>query len=89
MGARKAAVAIARKLVVMIYSMLRNGILFTVEDKLDKQQVAAYQARKRLPIIGRYNKIRKSCKGYTKMVNLTNSMKVNELGIFKFLNQGA
>jgi len=89
MGARKAAVAIARKLVVMIYSMLRNGTLFTVEDELDRQQVVAYQARKQLPVIGRYNKIRKSCKGYTKMVNLTNSMKVNELGIFKFLNQGA
>ncbi len=72
-GVRKAAVAIGRKLVVMIYSMLRNGTLFTVEDEMDRQQVAVYQARKRLPIIGRYNKIRKSCKGgYTKMVNLTN-----------------
>ena len=49
MGGRKAAVAIARKMVVMMYSMLKNGTLFTVEDEQERQEVAAYHARKHLP----------------------------------------
>ena len=84
MGARKAAVAIARKLVTMMYSMLRHGTIFTVEDAEERQDVAAYHARKDLKAIGRYNKIRQSCKAYPEMLNLTNSMITNELGVFKF-----
>lgn len=89
MGGRKAAVAIARKMVVMMYSMLKNGTLFTVEDEQERQEVAAYHARKHLPILGRYNQIRQSCKGFEEMIEITNSMTINELGVFKFLNQGA
>ena len=84
MGARKAAVAIARKLVTMMYSMLRHGTIFTVEDAEERQDVAAYHARKDLKAIGRYNKIRQSCKAYPEMVALTNSLVTNELGVFKF-----
>ncbi|MFZ7133963.1 MAG: transposase [Eubacteriales bacterium] len=81
MGARKAAVAISRKLIIMMHSMLKNGTLFTVEDKLERQQVAVYHSRKHLPIIGRFNQIHQSCKEYSQMVKTTNSMKVNELGV--------
>lgn len=84
MGARKAAVAIARKLVTMMYSMLRHGTIFTVDDDWERPKVAAYHARKELPVIGRYNNIRKSCKAYPEMVALTNSMVTNELGVLKF-----
>jgi transposase len=88
MGTRKAAVATARKLVVLIYSMLKNGTLFTVEEELERQWVAAYHARKHLPVIGRYNQIRQSCKEYSQIVKTTNSMSVNELGVLKFIPQG-
>ena len=84
MGARKAAVAIARKLVTMMYAMLKHGTIFTVEDAEERQDVAAYHARKDLKAIGRYNKIQQSCKAYPEMLNLTNSMITNELGVFKF-----
>jgi hypothetical protein len=40
-------------------------------------------------ILGRYNQIRQSCKGFEEMIEITNSMTINELGVFKFLNQGA
>jgi len=33
MKSRKAAIAVARKLVVMIFSMLKNGTLFMVEKE--------------------------------------------------------
>jgi hypothetical protein len=85
MGTRKAAVATARKFVVLIYSMLKNGTLFTVEEELERQWVAAYHARKHLPVIGRDNQIRQSCKEYSQIVKTTNSMAVNELGVLKFI----
>jgi len=84
MGARKAAVAIARKLVTMMYSMLKHGTIFTVGDIAERLEVAAYHARKDLKAIGRYNIIRQSCKAYPEMLDLTNSMITNELGVFKF-----
>jgi len=89
MGARKAAVAIARKLVVIIYSMLKNGTLFTVENETEKEELSAYHARKHLPIIGRYNQIRQSYKDYTTIKEKTKSMYTNELGVIKFLQKGA
>lgn len=89
MGGRKAAVAIARKLVVIIYSMLKNGTLFTVEDETEKEELAAYHARKHLPVIGRYNQIRQSCKDYPMLKEKTKTMYTNELGVMKILQQGA
>ena len=82
MGARKAAVAIARKLVTVMYSMLKHGTIFTVENEEEQQEVTAYHARKKLRAVGQYNKIRKSCKAYPEMVAVTNSMVINELGVF-------
>lgn len=89
MGGRKAAVAIARKLVVIIYSMLKNGTLLTVEDETEKEELAAYHARKHLPVIGRYNQIRQSCKDYPMLKEKTKTMYTNELGVMKILQQGA
>ena len=86
MVARKAAVAVARKLVTLMYSMLKHGTLFTVENEEKQQEVAAYHARKNLQVIGRYNKIRKSCKGYSEMVAITHSMTIDELGVFTISN---
>ena len=86
MGARKAAVAIARKLVMMMYSMLKHGTIFTVGDIAERLEVAAYHARKKIPAVGRYNQIRKSCNAYPEMIAATNSMVINELGVFKFCN---
>jgi len=86
MGARKAAVAIARKLVMMMYSMLKHGTIFTVGDIAERMEVVAYHARKNLRAVGQYNKIRKSCKAYPEMITATNSMVINELGVFTICN---
>jgi hypothetical protein len=88
-GTRKAAVAMARKLVVIIYSILKNGTLFTVGSEAEKVELAAYHARKHLPVIDRYNQIRKSCKDYPILEEKTKSMYSNELGVMKNFQQGA
>jgi len=83
MGGRKAAVAVARKLVEMIYAMLKNGTLFTVGDPTDIKRLASYQNKKKLAVLGGYNKIRKSCKDLKTFQKNSNLLKENELGVLK------
>lgn len=85
MGARKAAVAVARKLVVMIYAMLKNGTLFTVGNPADSKRLATYHTTKKLVVSGGYNKIRKSCKDFETFKKNTNLLKENELGVLKIV----
>ncbi len=89
MVSRKAAIAVARKLVVMMFSMLKNGTLYMVEKIEDREQVIAYQNRKTIQKVGGYDRFRKSCKDFTGMVEITNTFYCNELGVLKFNLQGA
>ncbi len=64
MSGRKPAVAVARKLVELIYAMLKNKTLFTVIDDTGREQLESYHSRKNLVVSGRYYKIRQSCKSF-------------------------
>lgn len=83
MGGRKAAVAVARKMVELMYSMLKNQTLFTVMDETAKEQLATYQDKKHFVAPGRYNKIRQSCKQFQKFKENSNLLQLNELGVLK------
>jgi len=89
MKSRKAAIAVARKLVVMIFSMLKKGTLYMVEKEENREQVAAYHKRKYIQSVGRYYKFRESCKDISAMIEITNTFYSNELGVLKFKQQGA
>ena len=88
MGGRKAAVAVARQLVEMIYAMLKNETLFTVGDPADSKHLASYHTRKKLVVSGGYDKIRKSCKDFETFQRNSNLLKENELGVLKFVSLG-
>ena len=89
MGGRKAAVAVARKMVELMYSMLKNQTLFTVMDETAKEQLATYQDKKHFVASGRYNKIRQSCKQFQKFQENSNLLQVNELGVLKIIYDGS
>lgn len=80
MPGRKAAIAIARKLVCIMYSMLKNGTLFSAKDEEERKGIEAYQRRKTLETIGSYNKNSQICKGFSKLKNNTNSIDWKKLG---------
>ena len=89
MKSRKVAIVVARKLVVMMFSMLKKGTLFIVENTKEREEIKAYQERKVIVCAGKYNKFCKSCKDISKMVEITNTFHSNELGILNFNLQGA
>jgi len=88
MSGRKAAVAVARKLVELMYAMLKNKTLFTVIDPKEKEQLESYYSRKNLVVSGRYNKIRQSCKSFETFQYNSNLLCPNELGVLKILQNG-
>jgi len=81
MPGRKAAIAIARKLVCVMYSMLKNGTLFSSDDEEEKKGIETYQQRKILEDMGSYNKNIKSCRRFSELTNHTNSIDWKKLGI--------
>ncbi len=85
MNGRKAAVAIARKLVTIMYAMLKNGTVFFVEKEEERKAIATYQSRKRIKSLGGYYKICNSCKEYSEMIEVTNTLHSNEIGVLKFI----
>jgi hypothetical protein len=78
-------VAVARKLVEMMYAMLKNRTLFTVGDPEEKKRLASYHNTKKLVVSGGYDKIRKSCKGFQMFQKNSNLLKENELGVLKIV----
>jgi transposase len=81
MPRRKAVVAIARQLVRIMYSMLKNGTLFSGSTEQEKEEIVKYQKRKIVAEIGTYNKICKSCNEFLAMKERSNLLDWNKLGI--------
>jgi len=62
-----------------MYSILKNGTLFSSEDEAGKKGIEVYQQRKNLVDRGSYNKNSKSCREFSELVNHTNYIYLNNL----------
>jgi len=56
-----------------------------VEKEEERKAIATYQSRKRIKSLGGYYKICNSCKEYSEMIEVTNTLHSNEIGVLKFI----
>jgi transposase len=87
-GTRKAVVAIARKLVELMYAMLKNRTLFTSTDPGQQAGLDAYLRRKVLVGCHRFSITRKNCSNYMRLEENTKLLHENELGVIYLPQKG-